>query len=97
MFLIAVILWTCSGVAASAVVGIRPQALEIRPGESGLSVELSERLDGVSYDYLRTLIGERIVVESRGDKESPPGMQVDVEFDHSTALLFDSRSGQRIR
>ena len=83
--------------ANSAIVGIRPQALEIRPGESGLSVELSERLGGVSYDYLRTPTGERIVVESRGDEESPPGMSVNVEFDHSTALLFDSRSGQRIR
>ena len=74
-----------------------PRPSKSGPGESALSVDLSERSGGVSYDYLRTPTGERMVVESRGDEEIPTGEPVDVVLDHSAALLFDSRSGQRLR
>ena len=80
----------------SVTVGLRPQTLAIHPAVSELSVELSERLGGVSYDYLKTPTGERLVVESRGDAETPAGTEVDVEFEASSALLFDPVSGQRL-
>ena len=81
----------------SVTVGLRPQNLEIKPGSSGLSVELSEKLGGVSYDYLKSATGERIVVESRGDDETPPGTMVDLAFDHSSAMLFDPDTEARLR
>ena len=81
----------------SVIIGLRPQIMELRPGKSGISIELSEKLGGVSYDYLKTSTGERVVVESRGDGETPTGTPVQVVFDHSAALLFDSRDGQRLR
>ena len=80
----------------SVTVGLRPQILAIQPAISELSVELSERLGGVSYDYLKTPTGERLVVESRGDEETPAGTEVNVEFEASSALLFDPATGQRL-
>ncbi len=80
----------------SVTVGLRPQILAIYPAKSELSVELSERLGGVSYDYLRTPTGERLVVESRGDAETSAGTEVEVEFEASAALLFDPGTGQRL-
>ena len=82
--------------AKSVTVGLRPQMLSIQPADSELSVELSERLGGVSYDYLKTPTGERLVVESRGDEETAAGTSVDVHFEASSALLFDPGTGQRL-
>ncbi len=82
---------------SSVSVGLRPQNLGLKPDPSPLVVELTENLGGVSYDYLRTPTGEKIVVESKGDEEIPPGTSVSLVFDPSTALLFESPSGRRIR
>lgn len=79
------------------IVGLRPQILNVQAGNSELTVELSEKLGGVTYDYLNTPTGERIVVESKGDEEIPPGTSVLLHFDHNAALLFDSATGQRLR
>ena len=78
-------------------IGLRPQNLGIEIGESELSVELSEKLGGVTYDYLRTPTGERIVVESKGDDEFAPGTPVTLNFDHAAAMLFETGSERRIR
>ena len=78
-------------------VGLRPQSLGLARGRSPLVVELTENLGGVSYDYLSTPTGEKIVVESKGDEVIPPGTSVSLVFDPSSALLFESRSGHRIR
>jgi len=79
------------------VVGLRPQALGIAPGNSGLTVELSEKLGGVTYDYLTCPTGERIVVESKGDEDTQVGAAVDIVFEDSAALVFDKDTGARIR
>ena len=79
-------------------VGLRPQVLGIEPNRSSqLKIELSEQLGGVTYDYLKTPTDERIVVESRGDANLPSGTPVELVFDQSQAMFFDSKSGQRIR
>ena len=79
------------------ILGIRPEHITIsRPGET-LSVELTEALGGVSYDYMEADTGEKIIVEERGDERSKEGTKVGVCFDLQRAMLFDRESEQRIR
>jgi lactose/L-arabinose transport system ATP-binding protein len=51
----------------------------------------------VSYDYLTTPTGERIVVESRGDTALGKGTQVVVEMEEGTAMFFDAETELRLR
>ncbi|MFS4436993.1 ABC transporter ATP-binding protein [Paracoccaceae bacterium GXU_MW_L88] len=77
-------------------VGIRPEWLTIEDG-GALTVELVESLGGVSYAYLRTPNGERIIAEARGKITLDEGSQVGVGFDPSQTFLFDAQSGMRLR
>ena len=77
-------------------VGLRPEHLEIGPGET-LSVELTEALGGVSYAYLNASTGERLIVEERGDERSSAGDSVGLSFEGSRAYLFERETGARIR
>lgn len=81
----------------AVTVGLRPQNLTILPAETGLTVDISEQLGGVAYDYLRTPTGERIVVETKGDEVIPAGTSVVVEFLPHIAMLFDPETGSRLR
>ena len=80
----------------AVTVGLRPEHLMIGPGET-LGVEMSEALGGVSYVYLSSDTGERLIVEERGDERSRPGGRADVTFDPARAYLFDARSEARLR
>lgn len=81
----------------AVTVGLRPQNLTLRAETSPLTVDISERLGGVAYDYLDTPTGERIVVETKGDEVQPEGAEVVVDFDPSTAMFFDTETEQRLR
>lgn len=85
------------GEGARVLLGVRPQHLTITPGDSGATLELRERLGGVSYDYLVTQTGEKITVESRSDDALPGGSKVIVDFDHADCMLFDAETEQRLR
>ena len=76
--------------------GIRPEHLEIVAGDTH-SIELTEALGGVSYDYVRSDNGERLVVEERGDVRSDAGIRVGLKFDPARAYLFDEETEQRLR
>ncbi|QFU08530.1 Maltose/maltodextrin import ATP-binding protein MalK [Rhodobacteraceae bacterium THAF1] len=82
---------------AEVTVGLRPQAMSIRAAPSPVKVEISERLGGVAYEYLRTPTGERIVVETKGNKVQNEGTEVIIDADATTAMVFDSETEQRIR
>lgn len=82
---------------APVTVGLRPQSLVLGPGTSGLSVEFTEKLGGVTYGHLRTPTGERIVVEARGDQDIDAGADVDVTFEDAAAQFFDHDAGLRLR
>ncbi|MEM7291117.1 MAG: sn-glycerol-3-phosphate ABC transporter ATP-binding protein UgpC [Pseudomonadota bacterium] len=82
---------------SSIAVGLRPQDVSVRHGKSKISVDIRERLGGVSYDYLNTPTGERIVVEIKGDDPVEEGAQVLVDFDADRVYLFDAETGLRIR
>ena len=76
--------------------GIRPEHLMIIKGNE-LTVELTEALGGVSYAYLRANDGTRLIVEERGDVRSKEGDKVGLSFEPERAMMFDHKTGQRLR
>jgi lactose/L-arabinose transport system ATP-binding protein len=76
--------------------GLRPEHVEIVAGDTH-TVELTEALGGVSYAYLTSDSGERLIVEERGDVRSKAGRRVGLGFDPARAYLFDAASEQRLR
>ena len=76
--------------------GIRPEHIEIVEGDTH-SIELTEALGGVSYDYVESDNGERLIVEERGDKRAERGARVGLKFDPARAYLFDADTERRLR
>ena len=77
--------------------GLRPEHLAIDPGGETHRVELTEALGGVSYAYLVSETGERIIVEERGEDRVCAATVVGLAYDTRTLRLFDGESGTRIR
>ena len=77
------------------IVGIRPQDVLLKSGDL-LNVKMSEQLGGVTYEYLVTPNGERIIAEVRG-KPSTKGQSVSASFGPKSVYLFDKKTEQRIR
>jgi lactose/L-arabinose transport system ATP-binding protein len=78
-------------------VGIRPEHLSsAAPVRLDATVEVAERLGGVSYLYASTVSGERLVVEQRGLAQGQPGETISVGLDPCDLRLFDE-AGQRLR
>ena len=67
------------------------------PGGTTHRVDLTESLGGVSFAYLMSETGERIIVEERGDDRSREGDTVGLKFDAKRAMVFDAQSEARIR
>jgi lactose/L-arabinose transport system ATP-binding protein len=81
----------------AVTIGLRPEHLEVTRGQGALTAELSEALGGVSYLYLTTPTGERIIVEERGDDRASEGETVDISFEQRRVMLFHKETGLRIR
>ncbi len=81
----------------SVIAGLRPEHLNIDPDGDALTVDMVESLGGVSYAYLTSAEGDRIVVEERGDKRVSMGDTVGLTFDPSRMFLFDAKTEARIR
>jgi lactose/L-arabinose transport system ATP-binding protein len=77
--------------------GLRPEHLEIDPEGNALHVDLVESLGGVSYAYLVSDSGEKIVIEERGDERVREGQRVGLKFDPKRLYLFDAETEQRLR
>lgn len=82
---------------SAITVGLRPGHLSIAPAESTITVDLSEQLGGVSYEYLVTKTGERLVVESKEEEVPKPGTTVAVSAQSDKVMFFDSETEQRLR
>ncbi|MBT8408460.1 MAG: sn-glycerol-3-phosphate ABC transporter ATP-binding protein UgpC [Alphaproteobacteria bacterium] len=78
-------------------IGVRPEHLELDMSGDTHTVELTEALGGVSYAYLVSDNGEKMIVEERGDDRSGSGARVGVKFEPSRAMVFDRQSELRIR
>ncbi|RYG92673.1 sn-glycerol-3-phosphate ABC transporter ATP-binding protein UgpC [Loktanella sp. IMCC34160] len=77
--------------------GIRPEHLSIDHGGITHTVDLTERLGGVSYAYLVAETGERLIVEMRGEEEVEEGAKVGLTIDPAKTYLFDAKTEARIR
>ena len=82
---------------SKVTVGMRPQDLIAEESESGIEVDLVEQLGGVAYAYLIGASGERIVVETRGDKVLAEGSRVHVAPVAGKVFLFDHQTEERLR
>ena len=82
---------------ARVVVGLRPEHMALDPSGDTHVVELTEALGGVSYAYLTSKTGERLIIEERGDERSRPGVRVGLRFEPRRLYLFDADGGGRIR
>ena len=78
-------------------VGVRPEHITLDAAGETHTVEMTESLGGVSYAYLTSATGERIVVEERGDERTAAGVTVGINIDPSRIFLFDAETEQRIR
>ncbi|MGJ8621332.1 MAG: ABC transporter ATP-binding protein [Yoonia sp.] len=81
----------------AVTVGARPEHIVLDPAGETHTVELTESLGGVSYAYLTSATGERIVVEERGDERTAEGATVGIQIDSKRIFLFDAESERRIR
>ena len=84
-----------SGTAVS--LGLRPEHLVIDPAGATHRVDLTEALGGVSYAYLLSATGERVIVEERGEDRVAAGETVGLVHDVRSLRVFDAESGLRIR
>ncbi len=88
---------TLPAVGTAVTLGVRPEHLEVQPGAGDLRADLSEALGGVSYLHLSTTSGERIIAEERGDVRARAGDVVGISFPPERAMVFDTKTEQRIR
>ncbi len=79
------------------ILGIRPEHIDVDRTGDTLAVDLTEALGGVSYDYLISDTGEKIIVEEHGDERSAEGARVGITFEPERAMLFDRETETRIR
>jgi len=77
-------------------VGVRPNKVKLADGATH-SVDLSERLGGVSYHYITAADGARIVVEAFDQDAPPSGTRTGITFDAADAYFFDPESKLRLR
>ncbi|MFT7253321.1 MAG: lactose/L-arabinose transport system ATP-binding protein [Paracoccaceae bacterium] len=77
-------------------VGLRPQHVKVVEGNTH-RVELGEQLGGVSYIYLTSPDGTKVIVESHDQIELKVGTTVGVTFDPVMPLYFDAKSELRLR
>ncbi len=78
-------------------VGARPEHILIDPAGDSHTVEMTESLGGVSFAYLTSDTGERVIVEERGDERSVEGAKVGIQIETNRIFLFDAETEARIR
>ncbi|MEP4768590.1 MAG: ABC transporter ATP-binding protein, partial [Roseibium sp.] len=59
--------------------------------------DLTEALGGVSYTYLLTPNGDKLIVEEREDQRSKQGERIGLSVRPERAMLFDPETGHRLR
>lgn len=82
---------------SSVVVGIRPQQTSLKIGGGNFTVDITEQLGGVSYIYLNTPNGERVIVESKNEGEVIKGSDISIVFNPEAVMFFDEKTDARLR
>ena len=79
------------------ILGIRPNDIKITASEdSQLVLDISEHLGGVTYDYITTPTGEKLIVESPSEENITLGTKVDFSFPTEKTYLFNAETEERI-
>ena len=78
-------------------IGIRPEHMAIDPAGDTHTVDITEALGGVSYTYLVSDKGEKIIIEERGDDRSKQGDRVGVKLEADRIMVFDAETEMRLR
>ena len=87
---------TITSLMSELIIGLRPQHLKlVKSGD--LEVEFTEALGDISYIYLKTQSGDRVVVESRDEKLPSTSAKVGIEAKTSKALFFDPKTELRVK
>ncbi len=79
------------------IIGLRPEHAEIDQSGDTFTVELTEALGGVSFAYLTSKTGEKMIIEERGDIRSKIGDTVSLNYEPRRLYAFDRASELRIR
>ncbi len=82
---------------SDVIVGIRPQEATLIKEPSPVTVDITEQLGGVAYEYLKTPTGEPMVVESKGEDAVASGSEVRIGFDPARVMFFDAGTEARLR
>ncbi|WP_108859653.1 ABC transporter ATP-binding protein [Ruegeria sp. Alg231-54] len=77
--------------------GIRPEHIAVDRAGDTCTVDLTEALGGVSYTYLLTPNGDKLIVEEREDQRSKQGERIGLSVRPERAMLFDPETGHRLR
>lgn len=83
--------------SGNILIGIRPEHLEADIDGKGLTVEVVERLGGVTYIYTSTSDQERLIIEHKSLEASSPGEEIGVKLKASDCFFFDAETEARIR
>ena len=78
-------------------IGIRPEHIRLDAGGTLFGLELIEKLGGVSYAYIQSETGEKMIVEESGDADFKEDSRVGLQFDAEKAMVFEKHTGQRVR
>ena len=78
------------------IVGLRPEHVSVGPGDT-CTVDLTEALGGVSFDYVMAPSGERIIAEEKRDIRAKDGEKVGLEYDPANLYFFDAATEKRLR
>ncbi|MCJ8339401.1 MAG: sn-glycerol-3-phosphate ABC transporter ATP-binding protein UgpC [Pseudomonadales bacterium] len=82
---------------AAVTVALRPQTISLQGEQGTYTVDIAEELGGVSYLYLTSTTGERLVVESRGKSLVTHGSKVAINFEADQVLYFAADTEVRLR
>ncbi|MEM9127620.1 MAG: sn-glycerol-3-phosphate ABC transporter ATP-binding protein UgpC [Pseudomonadota bacterium] len=82
---------------SKVTLGIRPEHIQIDRSAETCTVDLTEALGGVSYSYLMTPNGEKLIVEERDDQRSKTGERIGISVPPERSMVFDPKTGQRFR
>ncbi|CUH46873.1 ABC transporter ATP-binding protein [Ruegeria atlantica] len=82
---------------SKVTLGIRPEHITVDRAGDTCTVDLTEALGGVSYTYLLTPNGDKLIVEEREDQRSKQGERIGLSVRPERAMLFDPETGHRLR
>ncbi|MFK7866923.1 MAG: ABC transporter ATP-binding protein [Alphaproteobacteria bacterium] len=82
---------------SSFIIGLRPEHIKLDPTGNALTVDIVEKLGGVTYVYALNQEGKRLIIETKSSDAPQQGDQIGIIFDPKDAYFFDPSTEKRIR